>query len=56
MAVRTPYDMMKIVILSDNYERADIEYKAGRYLKGKRITQEQYDEIIALMDADELNR
>ncbi len=52
--IYTPYTMMKILILSGNYDREDIEYKASRYLKGKRITQDEYEEIIALMDADEL--
>lgn len=50
----TPYEMMRMLILCGNYDRADIEYKASRYLKGKRITQEEYDDLIALMDADEL--
>lgn len=51
---RSPFEMMKILILNNNYDREDIEYKASRYLKGGRITQAEYDEIISLMDANEL--
>ena len=51
---RSPFEMMKILILNNNYDREDIEYKASRYLQGKRITQAEYDEIISLMDANEL--
>ena len=51
---RSPFEMMKILILNNNYDRDDIEYKASRYLKGGRITQAEYDEIISLMDANEL--
>lgn len=51
---RSPFEMMRILILNNNYDREDIEYKASRYLQGKRITQAEYDEIISLMDANEL--
>lgn len=51
---RSPFEMMKILILNNNYDREDIEYKASRYLKGGRMTQEEYNEIISLMDANEL--
>lgn len=51
---RTPYEMMKILILNNNYDREDIEYKASKYLKGNRITQAEYDELISLMDANEI--
>ncbi len=51
---RSPFEMMKILVLNNNYYREDIEYKAGRYLQGKRMTQAEYDEIISLMDANEL--
>lgn len=51
---RTPFEMMKILILNNNYDREDIEYKASKYLKGNRITQDQYDELISLMDANEI--
>lgn len=51
---RSPFEMMKILVLNNNYDREDIEYKASRYLQGKRMTQVEYDEIISLMDANEL--
>lgn len=51
---RSPYEMMKILILNSDYDRKDIEYKAKRYLQGGRMTQKEYDEIIALMDANEI--
>ena len=51
---RTPYEMMKILILNNNYDREDIEYKAKKYLQGNRITQDQYNELISLMDANEI--
>lgn len=51
---RSPFEMMKILILNNNYDREDIEYKASRYLQGKRMTQAEYYEIISLMDANEL--
>ncbi|BFK81498.1 hypothetical protein I3900191A7_16430 [Clostridium baratii] len=51
---RSPFEMMKILILNNNYDKEDIEYKASRYLKGGRMTQAEYDEIISLMDANEL--
>lgn len=54
MAVRTPYDMAKIVILGGNYDRADMEYKLSVYVKRGRMTQEEHDELIALMDAQEI--
>ena len=51
---RTSYEMAKALILGGKYEHSDMEYKLGRYLERKQITQDQYDELIALMDADEL--
>lgn len=51
---RTSYEMAKALILGGKYERSDMEYKLGRYLERKQITQDQYDELIALMDANEL--
>ncbi|MEG2289617.1 MAG: hypothetical protein RSC24_06580 [Clostridium sp.] len=52
---RSPFEMMKVLILNNSYDREDIEYKASRYLKGGRMTQLEHDEIISLMDASELN-
>lgn len=51
---RSPFEMMKILVLNNNYDREDIEYKASRYLKGGRMTQTEYNEIISLMDANEV--
>lgn len=51
---RSPFEMMKILILNNNYDREDIEYKASRYLKGGRMSQVEYNEIISLMDANEV--
>ena len=50
----TPSEMMKILILNNNYDREDIEYKASKYLKGNRITQAEYDKLISLIDANEI--
>ncbi|MGL5330745.1 MAG: hypothetical protein ACRDD7_15865 [Peptostreptococcaceae bacterium] len=50
----TPYEMMKVVILANQHDRADYEYKINAYTKRGRMTQEQADELIALMDAQEL--
>ena len=44
----------KTLILAGNYERDDMEYKLSVYLKRGRLTQDEYDELIALMDAREL--
>lgn len=48
------YKTAKTLILAGNYEREDMEYKLSVYLKRGRLTQEEYDELIALMDAREL--
>lgn len=50
----TPYEMMYTLILADNYERADFEYKISVYVKRGRMTQEEADKLIAMMDAKEL--
>lgn len=50
----TPYEMMKVVILANQHDREDYEYKINAYTKRGRMTQEQADELIALMDAQEL--
>lgn len=49
------YTMAKKIILAgpEYYDRADMEYKLGRYADKGVITQTQYNELIALMDADE---
>lgn len=48
------YEMAKKLILLGEYNREDMEYKLNRYLNRKIITQTEYDELIALMDASEL--
>ncbi len=52
----TVYQQAKILILAGKYEREDMEYKLNRYKEGKRITQDEYDELIAMMDAQELTK
>lgn len=50
----TQYLMAKKLILAGYYDRDDMEYKLGRYASAGRITQAQYDELIALMAADDI--
>lgn len=50
----TVYQQAKTLILAGKYDREDMEYKLGRYKDGKRITQDEYDELIALMNAHDL--
>lgn len=50
----TPYQMMYTLILADNYDRADFEYKISVYVRKGRMTQEEADKLIAMMDAKEL--
>ena len=54
MSHNSPYPMIKRCIEKGLYEKEDMLYKMNRYLHGKRLTQEEYDHIIALMDADEI--
>lgn len=51
---RTQYEQAKKLILLGEYERADMEYKLGRYRDRGVITVDQHNELIALMDADEM--
>ena len=51
---RTPYAMMKIVILSGDYDREDYIHKVGKYYERGRMTKEEYDELMSLMTADEV--
>lgn len=51
---RTPYQMMKIVILSGDYDREDYIHKVGKYYERGRMTKEEYDELMSLMTADEV--
>ena len=43
------YTAAKTLILAGNYEREDMEYKLSVYLKRGRLTQEEHDELIAVM-------
>ena len=50
----TVYQQAKTLILAGKYEREGMEYKLNRYKEAGRITVEEYEELIALMDAREL--
>lgn len=50
----TVFQQAQTLILAGKYDRDDMEYKLTRYLDKKRITKAEYDELIALMDAQEL--
>lgn len=50
----TVYQQAKTLILAGKYEREGMEYKLNRYKAAGRITVEEYEELIALMDAREL--
>ena len=51
---RSPYEMMKIVILSGDYDREDYIHKVGKYYERGRMTKEEHDELMSLMTADEV--
>lgn len=51
---RTPYEMMKIVILSGDYDREDYIHKVRKYYERGRMTKEEHDELMSLMTADEV--
>lgn len=51
---RTPYEMMKIVIRSGDYDREDYIHKVGKYYERGRMTKEEHDELMSLMTADEV--
>lgn len=48
------YKTAKTLILAGSYEREDMEYKLSVFLKRGRLTQEEHDELITLMNAREL--
>lgn len=50
----TIYLQAQTLILAGKYDREDMEYKLTRYLDKNRITKAEYDELIAMMDAQEL--
>ena len=51
---RTPFEMAKTLILGGKYEREDMETKLKVYRDRGKITVAEYEELIALMDANEL--
>lgn len=48
------YEQAKIMILGGAYDKETLTRQLTRYLEKKIITQQEYDELIALMDAKEL--
>lgn len=50
----TVFQQAQTLILAGKYDREDMEYKLTRYLDKNRITKTEYDELIAMMDAQEL--
>ena len=50
---RTPYEMAKSLIELGKYEYEDMKRKLDSYLDKKRMTQAEYDELIAMMEADQ---
>ena len=51
---RTPYSMMKTLILSGQYDKADMLSKMNKYLSYNKITQDEYNELLILMEANEV--
>ena len=49
MSHNSPYPMIKRCIEKGLYEKEDMLYKMNRYLHGKRLTQEEYDELKLMM-------
>lgn len=48
------YKLMKRIIDRGNYDRADVLNKLDAYLSADRITTEEYNELVALVEgADE---
>lgn len=50
----TQYEIAKKLILLGEYDRFNMEYKLKRYKDKGVITEEQYNELISLMDANDL--
>lgn len=50
----TKFEQAQIMILGGAYNRVTLTKQLDRYLEKKVITQSEYDELIALMDAKEL--
>lgn len=54
MILNSIYQQAKRLILLGAYEKEDMTYKLTRYLSKDRITQQEYDELISLMEADSM--
>lgn len=48
------YEQAKIMIIGGAYDKATLTKQLTRYLEKNIITKEEYDELIALMEAKEL--
>lgn len=48
------FEQAKIIIIGDAYEKETLTRQLTRYLEKKVISQDEYDELIALMEAKEL--
>ena len=44
------YKLCKKVIVSGNYDKEDMQKKLDVYLLCNRITQEQYEELVSMME------
>lgn len=51
---RTPYEMMKILILNGEYDKEDMSNKINVYHERGRITLEQKNELLGLIEANDL--
>ena len=51
---RTPYEMMKILILNGEYDKEDMTNKINVYYERGRITLQQKNELLGLIEANEL--
>lgn len=51
---RTPYEMMKIVILAGEYDKEDYIFKINKYHERERMTLEEKEELLSLIEADKV--
>lgn len=49
----TTYQMCKTLIEKGRYEKSDMMMKLDVFLLGDRITKEQYDELVSMMNEEE---
>lgn len=54
MALNSVYQQAKRLILLGAYEKEDMTYKLTKYLSKDRITQQEYDELLSLMEVDSM--